>query len=32
MKYLLPPLTHELVTHADIETHVENPEEDDNKA
>ena len=32
MKYLLPPLTHELVTHVDIETHVENPEEDDNEA
>ena len=29
---ILFPETHELVTHADIETHVENPEEDDNKA
>ena len=26
------PKTHEPVTHADIETHVENPEEDDNEA
>ena len=29
---ILFPETHEPVTHADIETHVENPEEDDNKA
>ena len=29
---ILFPETHEPVTHADIETHVENPEEDDNEA
>ena len=29
---ILFPETRELVTHADIETHVENPEEDDNEA
>ena len=29
---ILFPETHEPVTHADFETHVESPEEDDNEA